>query len=183
MSRLIKKPISIPKEVRIIEESEIVKVEGPKGSVTLPKPHYIRLSVEAGGVRIVQDEESIHGGTAHAGTTWSLVSNAVEGVTKGFEKILEIEGVGYRASMEGKTILLAVGFSHQVRIPIPDGINASVEKNVITISGVDKALVGKVAADIRAIKKPEPYLGKGIRYRGEVVYRKAGKKAATASAQ
>ena len=115
------------------------------------------------------------------GTLWSHMTNAVIGVTSGFSKTLEIEGVGYKVSLEGNVLVLKVGFSHLVRFPIQPGISVVVEKNKITISGIDKQAVGHVAASIRKIKKPEPYLGKGIRYENEIIRKKAGKKAGAAA--
>jgi len=116
------------------------------------------------------------------GLTRAIVAHSVEGVSKGFEKKLEIEGIGYRVNLDGKDFVFALGFSHLVRFPAPAGIEFKVEKNVITVSGFDKELVGETAAKIRALKKPEPYKGKGIHYQGEVVRRKAGKKATTGTA-
>jgi large subunit ribosomal protein L6 len=115
---------------------------------------------------------------ANWGTMASLVKNALRGVTEGFEKKLQLEGIGYRAQVEGSKVTLALGFSHPVEFPLPQGITASIAKNIMTISGISKELVGKIAAELRMLKKPEPYQGKGIRYVGEVVRRKAGKKAA-----
>ena len=117
----------------------------------------------------------------NVGTMWSLARNAAQGVLSEFSKVLEIEGIGYRASIEGDTLVLSLGYAQPVRFKIPKDVSVRVEKNVITISGVDKQLVGETAATIRQLKKPEPYKGKGIRYRGEIIRRKAGKKATTAS--
>jgi large subunit ribosomal protein L6 len=116
---------------------------------------------------------------ANLGTMWANLRNAIQGVTEGFIKVLEIEGVGYKAVAEGKTLVLSLGYSHPIRFELPEGITAVVDKNTVTISGNDKQMVGQVAAEIRAYRKPEPYKGKGIHYKGEVIRRKVGKKAAT----
>ncbi|MEK7608308.1 MAG: 50S ribosomal protein L6 [Patescibacteria group bacterium] len=181
MSRLSKKPIQVPQGVTIESRDGAICVEGPKGTISIPNPAKIRIALDGQGVMISKGEgfETL---TESVGTMWSLVKNATIGVSDGFSKVLEIEGVGYRASLEGKTLVLALGFSHPIRFDSPDGIAITAEKNVITISGVNKETVGQVAAKIRGYKKPEPYKGKGIRYAGEIIRRKVGKKAATAGA-
>jgi large subunit ribosomal protein L6 len=153
----------------------MLHVKGPKGEIVLPISADIVIEIEGKNLWIKTapkvDDTAIHG------TVWSLASNAVEGVTKGFEKILEIEGVGYRAVLEGKELVLFLGYALPVRMAIPDYVTVVVEKNTIKVSGINKEEVGQVAAEIRAFKKPEPYKGKGIHYRGEVIRRKVGKKA------
>ncbi|MDO8430151.1 MAG: 50S ribosomal protein L6 [bacterium] len=181
MSKVGKKPIIIPDGVSVKMEGGFLEIKGKEGSLSLPiLPHTkIELSDKELSVKIENDELQAR---ANWGTMRALAQNAITGVNSGFLKELEIQGVGYRASMEGNTLVLHVGFSHPVKILVPDGIKVSVEKNFIKISGFNKNLVGQVAAKIRDVKKPEPYQGKGIRYKGEVVRRKAGKKVASAAA-
>ena len=177
MSRLARQPIAKPEAVTLEERSGAMHVKGPKGEIVVPILLDIAVAVEGNDIWVKATGTET---PANAGTMWSLLKNAIEGVTEGFSKILEIEGVGYRAALEGTTLVLSLGFSHPVKHPLPEGVSATVEKNVVTISGIDKQKVGQVAAEVRSYRKPEPYKGKGIRYRGEVVRRKVGKKAATA---
>ena len=180
MSRLIKKPIIIPSGTTLAEGASFLAVKGPKGELKVRIPEQVTVAVEGENAWIKVVEGATAG--AFAGTTWSLVKNAIQGVSEGFVKVLEIEGVGYRVAVEGKTLVLYLGYAEPVRLPILEGVAIVVEKNVIKVSGIDKELVGQVAAEIRAKKKPEPYKGKGIHYQGEVIRRKVGKKAgATAS--
>lgn len=155
---------------------DTVVVKGPKGELARRYDPAVEVRVDEGSVRV-----SLSGNRAKMSARWglwrSLIANMVAGVESGFEKKLEIEGIGYRATREGDTLILQLGFSHPVRFSIPERIAIGVEKNVITVSGIDKQEVGDTAARIRALKKPEPYKGKGIRYQGEIVRRKAGKKA------
>ena len=150
-------------------------VKGPKGELTETIDRSMSIDLQDGVLSVKPKAEKR---SAIWGLTRALVSNMVKGVTEGYEKILEIEGIGYRAQLAGDKLVLSLGFSHPVNFPIPSGITINVTGNVITVSGIDKQQVGQVAADIRAFKKPEPYKGKGIRYRGEHVRRKAGKKTA-----
>lgn len=178
MSRLAKNPIAIPEGVSVDIAGNRVRVSGPKG--TLEKKMRFDLvgaEVQERGIQLRQHALTKFA-RALSGTYASLIRGMIRGVTQGFEKKLESEGVGYRASVEGDMLVLSVGFSHPVRIKQPDGIKFSVEKNTITVSGIDKQLVGSVAASVRVVRKPEPYKGTGIRYQGEVIRRKAGKKAA-----
>ena len=177
MSRIGKQPIPLAEKVEVTIKHGRVTVRGPKGELT----RLIHPSIE-----VTQQEQDIvvrpknsQGTSALWGLTRSLVFNMTKGVTEGFQKKLEIEGVGYKAQVQGETIVLSLGFSHPVEHAIPQGITINVEGNAIEVSGIDKALVGQVAANIRASKKPEPYKGKGIHYVGEHIRRKAGKKAAT----
>jgi len=181
MSRLAKKPVILPEGVTVKADSGMLSFKGPKGETMLRMLPFIKVSVKDQSIEIAP-EGGERQSKANAGTMWSLAKNAAEGVSSGFKKVLEIEGVGYRASLEGKTLLLALGYVHPVKFEIPEGVSITVEKNVVTVSGIDKHDVGQAAATIRQFKKPEPYKGKGIRYQGEIVKRKAGKKAATASA-
>lgn len=180
MSRIGREPISLPNGVRVEMKERSVAVTGPKGELTFALPVGIDIEV-TDGTLAVRQSASHRGTTALWGTTRAILAHMVEGVEKGFEKKLEIHGVGYRANVEGSTIVLAVGFSHPVRIEAPEGITFGVDKNIVTVSGIDKAKVGETAAVIRKVRPPEPYKGKGIRYMGEHVRRKAGKKAATAA--
>jgi large subunit ribosomal protein L6 len=180
MSRIGKKPIIIPKDVEVKIEDDEIMVKGPKGE--LRRAIFPEIKIE---LKDLLDKErklvlSIKKRTKKSRAFWgllrTLIFNMIEGVTKGFEKQLEIQGVGYRASLQGNVLVLNIGFSHPVEIKAPEGVEFKVEKNIITVFGLDKQLVGQTAAKIRAQKKPEPYKGKGIRYLGEVVRRKAGKK-------
>ncbi len=183
MSRIGKKPIIIPKDVQVEINDEII-IKGPKGELKreLPEELEVKEQVVEGGLerQVVlspkNDSKKVY---AFWGLYRSLIANMVEGVVNGMEKVLEIEGVGYRAEVQGDKLTLNIGFSHPVEISAPEGIQFKAEKNTITISGIDKQLVGQVAAKIRAIRKPEPYKGKGIRYQGEKIRRKVGKKAAS----
>lgn len=179
MSRLIKKPIIIPQGVTVTQGDGILAVRGPKGELTVRVPTSVAVKIDGRNLWI---EKGGEGERALLGTTWALTRNAVEGVTEGFVKILEIEGVGYRAVMESKDLTLYLGYAVPVKMPLDAGVTVTVDKNVIKIVGINKEVVGRVAAEIRALKKPEPYKGKGIHYQGEVIRRKAGKKAGTAAA-
>jgi len=176
MSRIGKQPIEIPEGVEVKVGQGEIRVKGPKGELVQEIPREVEVSVKEKEV-IVNLKHKSGNGPALWGLVRTLIANMVQGVTQGFEKQLEIEGVGYRAALEGKKLVLSLGFSHPVEIEAPEGIEFKVEKNLITVSGIGKQLVGQVAADIRSKKKPEPYKGKGIHYVGEVIRRKAGKKA------
>lgn len=178
MSRIGKKPILVPANATMTIADRSVIVKGPKGELSLllhPDMHITFENNEAQVLPRLENKQS----AALWGLYRSLIANMVEGATKGFEKKLELDGIGYRVAMEGTGLLMQLGFSHPVRVSAPEGIQFEVERNVITVSGVDKAKVGEVAARIRALKKPEPYKGKGIHYRGEVIRRKQGKKSGT----
>lgn len=180
MSRIGKKPITIPEGTEVKIESRKVFVKGSKGELSFALPQGIKteLSDENGKkLKVVLDNASAPNAKKAWGTSRALIANMIEGVTKGFERKLEIEGVGFRASVEADSLVLNIGYSHPVKLKIPEGIKAVVEKNVIIISGIDKGAVGQFAANVRAEKKPEPYKGKGIRYQGEIIRRKLGKKA------
>lgn len=177
MSRLAKRPIAIPKGAEVNASAVSVVVKGPLGTLSKDIPREIGISISAEGVQVEQKSTSL---TARAlvGTYASHVRNMMAGVTVGFTKKLAIEGVGFKWDVAGDVINLSLGFSHPVKMKIPDGIKASIDKTGLTLSGFDKEAVGQFAAEIRALKKPEPYKGKGIRYEGEVVRRKQGKKTA-----
>lgn len=176
MSRLGKQPIEIPKGVEISYADGIVTVKGPKGTLTQPMRTIISVVLENNTIMLVPTKDTLES-RALWGTYASLVHNMIDGVTEGFSKVLEIEGVGYRADAQGQKLTLSVGFSHPVILEVPQGITTTVEKNVVTITGTDKHAVGQFAANVRKVKKPEPYKGKGIKYRGEHIIRKQGKKA------
>jgi large subunit ribosomal protein L6 len=178
MSRLAKKPIMITKGVTVLATPEGFRVTGPKGELLVLHLPKIDVEEKEGGLTVTAqgtDKQS----RANLGTQWSLLRNAVQGVHEGFIKILEIEGIGYRGQMEGKTLVLHLGYAHPVRFDPLEGVKIEVEKNMIRITGYDKDAVGRTASEIRALKKPEPYKGKGIRYQGEVIRIKVGKKATT----
>ncbi|MGA1846811.1 50S ribosomal protein L6 [Deferribacter abyssi] len=177
MSRIGKKPISIPKGVVVKVENNKIIVEGPKGK--LERDLHPKINVELTDKEIiVKRHDDSKESRAFHGLYRSLINNMVEGVSKGFEKRLEIVGIGYRATLKGKALDLSLGFSHPVVVEPPEGIEFVVEnQQKIVVKGIDKQLVGQVAANIRKIRKPEPYKGKGIRYEGEHILRKAGKSA------
>ena len=178
MSRKGKLPIPLPKGVEVKVHDNEITVKGPKGMLRHELIEGIEVKVEEG--HILVDLQQGHTDKAHFhGLTRSLIDNMVIGITKGFEKELEMIGVGYRASVQGHLLDLQIGFSHPTKVNIPEGVHVKVEKNTaITISGIDKQQVGQLAASIRAVRPPEPYQGKGIRYKGEYVRKKAGKAAA-----
>ena len=184
MSRIGKNPVAIPAGVDVAVKDGKITVKGPKGTLTLAAHERMQIKIADKEVLIERGSDEILDRSLH-GLTRTLVANMVEGVTKGFSKQLEIHGVGYRAQLQDKKLVLAIGFSHPVEFGAPEGISFEIDKekkNIVTVSGIDKALVGQVAADLRSLRKPEPYKGKGIRYVGEHVRRKAGK-AATAAAK
>ena len=180
MSRIGKRPVSLPKGVTAQVAGQRVTIKGPKGEIGRTVHADLTVVVEETGVVVKRpSDESRH--KALHGLTRTLIANMVEGVTKGFQKTLEIQGVGYKAEPKGQEIQLLVGFSHPVRYKPPQGIKIAIDNNtLVKIEGVDKELVGQVAAEIRAVRPPEPYKGKGIRYQGEQVRRKAGKTAQAA---
>ncbi len=174
MSRIGKKPISIPSGVKVALSGQTINVEGPKGK--LSRDINQDVGVEVGAETILVNMSAAAKGTAMQGLTRSLIANMVEGVTKGYEKILEINGVGYRADLKGSVLNLSLGYSHPVEFSLPDGITAEVEKQTkVFVRGIDKELVGATAAKIRSFREPEPYKGKGIKYADERIIRKAGK--------
>lgn len=176
MSKIGRLPISL-QGATVEVSGRTVKVTGPKGSMEKKLPRGIDVKVENGEVLVTAKGKSKTDLTNH-GTTRALLNNDVTGVTKGWSKQLELVGTGFRAEVKGKTLVLTVGYSHTVPMDAPDGIAFKVEKTIVTIEGINRELVGQVAADIRAVRPPEPYKGKGIKYVGEVIRRKAGKAAA-----
>lgn len=177
MSRIGKLPISIPEKVEVKLDKDILVVKGPKGELKQEILPEIKLDIDDKEIKVNVEKPKVKKQKGYWGLFQRLISNMIIGVTDGYEKKLQMVGVGYRAQMKGKALELSVAFSHPVEFPVPEGIDISVEKDIITISGIDKQLVGEVAANIRKIRKPEPYKGKGIKYIDEIVRRKAGKKA------
>jgi large subunit ribosomal protein L6 len=177
MSRIGKKPIPIPQGVKVLVEGATVRAEGPKGKLMQPVPTGLNAKIDNGILVIGRQGDDRRVRALH-GLTRSLVANMVTGVKDGFERKLEIVGIGYRAQMQGKAIQLALGYSHPIIFPLPEGISAEIDKQVgITLRGADKALLGETAAKLRGLRKPDPYKGKGIKYADEVIRRKVGKKA------
>ncbi len=175
MSRIGKMPIPIPKEVKVASDASKVEVTGPKGLLAHSLPQGILISVDGGKILVHRANDQTTS-KALQGLTRSLVANMVTGVTKGFEKKLEIVGVGFRADLQGSTLKLTLGYSHPVLYPLPKGIKVEIEKQtLLTVKGVDRQQVGVVAAQLRSIKPPEPYKGKGVRYAGERIRKKVGK--------
>ena len=175
MSRIGKKPISLPAGVKVTVDGNTVTVQGPKGTLVQTLPEEITLTQEDNQVLVQRANDGKQQRAFH-GLSRALIANMVEGVTNGFEKKLELVGVGYRAQMQGKKLVISIGFSHPVEVDAPEGIEFEVPAPTrITIKGIDKQLVGNTAAHIRAIRKPEPYKGKGIKYENEYIRRKAGK--------
>jgi len=176
MSRIGKKPVSVPSGVTASVDGQTVKAKGPKGELSFVVNEEVLVKMEDGAIKVdPRDESKV--ARSKWGMSRTMILNILDGVTKGFEKRLEINGVGYRASMQGKNLQLALGFSHDVLYPIPDGISIVVPKPTeIVISGIDKQQVGQVAAEIREYRGPEPYKGKGVKYAGEKIVRKEGKK-------
>jgi large subunit ribosomal protein L6 len=176
MSRIGKVPVPLPGGVSASIEGAVLSVKGPKGTLTMPMMDDISYGIEDGRIVVKPANE-----TKRARSFWgmhrTLVQNLVTGVTEGFTKVLEISGVGYRAAAQGKNLRLQLGYSHDVNYPVPEGVDIKTpDANTVEISGIDKQKVGQVAAEIRRWRKPEPYKGKGIKYRGEFIYRKEGKK-------
>ncbi len=176
MSRIGKQPVIIPEGVEIKIDKNLIMVKGKKGELTQKLTPEIRVEIKDKKI-IIQELQKTKNSSALWGTFRALIFNMVEGVSKGFQKKLIIEGIGYKAVLSGNKLVLNLGFSHPVEIEAPKGIEFKIEKNTIVVSGTDKQVVGQIAADIRAQKKPEPYKGKGIRYEKEIIRRKAGKKA------
>ena len=175
MSRIGKKPIPVPKEVKISFDGNVVRVQGPKGSVTTHVPEGIKFEQQDGHLLAARQSDSY---AANHGLARALVNNAVEGVTKGWNKELEIVGIGFRAEMKGKNIVVfQLGYSHPIEYPLPEGITVAVDpKNTkVTVSGIDRQKVGQVAAEMRSLRPPDPYKNKGVRYAGEKLKKKVGK--------
>jgi len=175
MSRIGKMPITVPAGVKIDISGQTVTVQGPKGKLFKALPDGVQINLSEGQINVAFRDPGIKG-TALLGLSRTLVANMVEGVTAGFKKVLEINGVGYRAELKGPILNLALGYSHPVEYPLPEGISVEIEKQTkISVQGIDKELVGSTAAKIRSFRRPEPYKGKGIKYSDERIMRKAGK--------
>jgi len=175
MSRIGKLPIEIPKGVKISFDDSVISVQGPNGSLKRSVMSQVQLVISDTALEVTRNDDSNAARAAH-GLTRTLINNMVVGVTKGFQRDLEINGVGYRAEVKGKELVLALGYSHPINFAIPDGITIDVEKMTkMAVKGFDKELVGQTAAKIRSFRSPEPYKGKGIKYADETILRKAGK--------
>lgn len=174
MSRIGKKPIPIPKEVNISLKDDIINVKGPKGALDLKIIQEVEVETNENEILVKVGDDSKQSRAYH-GLVRALIANMVNGVTVGFSRELEIIGVGYRAELSGRTATFHLGYSHPVVYDLPEGIDAKIDKTRITLSGIDKDLLGKTAAKVRSFRKPEPYKGKGIKYADEVIKRKAGK--------
>ena len=176
MSRIGKKAVAVPSGVTANVEGQTVKVKGPKGQLQVVLPDDVSVKMDKGAVKVDPRNETKRA-RAMWGTSRTLVNNLITGVTKGYEKKLEITGVGYRAALQGKNLQIALGYSHDVIFPVPEGIAIATPKPTeIVVTGIDKQKVGQVAAEIRAFRPPEPYKGKGVKYEGEYIFRKEGKK-------
>ncbi|MFO7806991.1 MAG: 50S ribosomal protein L6 [Candidatus Moraniibacteriota bacterium] len=180
MSRIGKLPVQIPEGVTAEIQDRIIKIKGPKGELSFDFGYRVEVKIEEGEINVTQLDRTKQAKSMW-GTARSIIANMVKGVTEGFEKKLELHGVGYRMSVQGDKLNLSLGFSHPVEKKIPEGLSASIEKDVLTISGIDKSQVGKFAAEIRELRKVEPYKGKGFRYVGEEFIKKEGKKAGAGS--
>ena len=176
MSKIAKKPIEISDGLTVTLENGNARVVGPKGELNFKIPGEIKVRIEEGKIYVAQSSQT-NEENALSGLTRAIIANMLKGVSQGFEKKLELSGVGYRAQASGSNLTLSVGFSHQVNIVGDNGITFSVDENIITVTGVDKAMVGNTAARIRSVRPPEPYKGKGIKYQGERIRRKVGKAA------
>jgi large subunit ribosomal protein L6 len=176
MSRIGKRAVPLPSGVSATTEGQILSVKGPKGTLALQMREEISYEIGDDGI-VVKPANDTKQARAFWGMQRTLVQNLVTGVTEGFTKVLEISGVGYRAQAQGKNLRLQLGYSHDVNFPVPEGVEVKTpDQNTVEISGIDKQKVGQVAAEIRRWRKPEPYKGKGIKYRGEYIFRKEGKK-------
>lgn len=177
MSRLAKRPIPVPAKTEVTISGGKLAIKGPKGTLEKPVHRAVVIEVGTDGVQVSPKNDSLEA-KALIGTYAAHVRNMIAGVNQGFTKKLLVEGVGFKWDVQGKTLNLALGFSHPVKVAIPENLTVTADKATLTIAGFDKEAVGQFAANIRALKKPEPYKGKGIRYEGEVIRRKQGKKAA-----
>ena len=170
MSRLARNPINIPEDIKVSLNDNVISFEGKLGKSSSTLPDGINLDLKDNLIHFAGENKAL------LGIVYANVRNERIGNTKGFEKRLELIGTGYKANLSGKMLVLSLGYSHDINFKIPDGINIKVEKNLVTVSGTSKQLVGQVAAEIKSFRKPEPYKGKGVRYEGERIYRKEGKK-------
>jgi large subunit ribosomal protein L6 len=174
MSRIGKKPIPIPKGVEVEVKDDSIMVKGPKGKLQRRVHASVQLNIDSQTITVSVDSQTKEGKAFH-GLFRALIANMVTGVTNGFEKVLEIVGVGYKAELQGRTAVFHLGYSHPIRFDLPDGVDAKIDKTKVTLNSIDKELLGLTAAKIRGFKKPEPYKGKGIKYSNKIIRRKAGK--------
>jgi len=170
MSRLARNPINIPEDIKVSLADNVISFEGKLGKSSSALPEGIKVDLHDNLLHFTGENKAM------LGTVYANIKNEIIGNTKGFEKKLELVGTGYKANVSGKTLVLALGYSHDINFKIPEGIVIKVEKNLVTVTGTSKQLVGQVAAEIKSFRKPEPYKGKGVRYEGEKIYRKEGKK-------
>ena len=170
MSRLARNPINIPEDIKVSLADNVISFEGKLGKSSSALPEGIKVDIQDNLLHFTGENKAM------LGTVYANVKNEIIGNTKGFEKKLELVGTGYKANVSGKTLVLALGYSHDINFKIPEGIVIKVEKNLVKVTGTSKQLVGQVAAEIKSFRKPEPYKGKGVRYEGEKIYRKEGKK-------
>jgi large subunit ribosomal protein L6 len=175
MSRIGRLPVAIPQGVKVGIEGKVIRVQGPKGNLATQVPERIRVETEGNQLRVARESEERDIRALH-GLTRKLIANMVTGVSQGFTRVLELNGVGYRAEVKGTALNLTLGYSHPILFPLPAGVTATVDRQtVITLQGADKQVLGETAARIRRLKAPEPYKGKGVKYQEEVIRRKAGK--------
>lgn len=179
MSRIGKKPINIPAGVTVSVKDNFLQVKGPKGELSYHLHPLVHLTQKENLLHLTIDHKNNQNEKALWGTMRQITANLITGVVNGYKEQLEIKGVGYKAEIKGNTLVLAVGFSHPVEFPLPAGVKGAVDKNIITLESTNKELLGETAANIRKIKKPEPYKGKGIKYLEEIIIRKAGKQVKT----
>ncbi len=183
MSRIGKQPIVLPDKVKAVVTDGHLQVEGPLGKLSMALPPFVSVQVDGKQILVKREHDERNARSTH-GLTRALIAGMVVGVTQGFKRELDLTGVGYRAEVKGKELQMAVGFSHQALYPLPDGIKATVDKQThLTLTGIDKQLIGQVASEIRKIKPPEPYKGKGVKFTEETIRRKAGKSATGAGAK
>jgi large subunit ribosomal protein L6 len=174
MSRIGKQPVPLPQGVSAALKGSHMEVKGPKGTLSMKMPQDISADIKDGEILVERPSDSRRHRSFH-GLARNLIANMVHGVSSGFTRVLEINGVGYRAQVKGKSLELNLGYSHPIDFPLAEGVEATVEKNIITLKGINKEVLGQTAADIRALRPPEPYKGKGIKYVEEKIIRKAGK--------
>ena len=178
MSRVGKKPVALPKDVQVTVKDGKVAVKGPKGTLERKLPSGVSVAVAGGALNVARASDE-NADRAKHGLMRALINNMVTGVTKGFERRLEINGVGYRAEVKGPSLVMALGYSHPVNFALPKGVSAAVDKNVVILTSIDRELLGETAANVRALRPPEPYKGKGVKYVEEVIKRKVGKTGAS----
>ncbi|WP_428264617.1 50S ribosomal protein L6 [Haliangium sp.] len=176
MSRIGKQPVTLPKAVTVTVADEQVSAKGPKGQLSVPRHPMVEVEHKDGALVFTPKNDTKQARAAH-GLMRALCANMVHGISEGFQRDLEINGVGYRAEVKGNTVTFQLGYSHPIDFPLPEGVSAKLEKNVLSLSGIDKAVLGQTAAKIRALRPPEPYKGKGIKYKEEIISRKVGKAA------